>query len=61
MSTTDRCVCTASSEHCCRFDILCKCWELKPEDRPTFSEMVDMLQEYWDDEHFYIVRSLSTV
>ncbi len=39
----------------CRFLMLSKCWEHRPEERPSFKELVETLSEYWDDI-FYLPR-----
>ena len=32
---------------------------MNPKDRPSFSDLVVGLKDYWDSEHFYVVQSLS--
>ena len=44
----------------CRYTIVKLCWELKPEKRPTFSTLTDHIEDYWERDHAYIIRSLST-
>ncbi len=35
----------------CRYeDIMCKCWEKKPKERPTFAELVPDLQKVLDKQ-----------
>ena len=32
---------------------------MNPEDRPTFSDLVVRLKDYWDNEHFYVVQNFN--
>ena len=45
----------------CRYDVIMyKSWELRPEDRPSFDDLVHQLLEYWEEEHAYVIeRSLN--
>ena len=36
------------------------CWELRPEDRPDFTSIYGQIEDYFEKEHAYVVRSLST-
>ena len=36
-----------------------RCWEIRPEERPNFQELVTLLKDYWDEEHFYVVQTFS--
>ncbi len=38
----------------CRFDIIMKCWEEKPEDRPTFSDLVASFSQIMELKAGYI-------
>ena len=40
----------------CRYEIITSCWHINPTDRPSFSDLVVRLRDYWDDEHFYVVQ-----
>ncbi len=43
----------------CRFDLLMtRRWRLLPEERLPFSQLVQQLQEYWEDEHTYVVENI---
>jgi len=44
----------------CRYDLIATCWNMNPDDRPSFSDLVVRLGDYWDDEHFYVVQNFST-
>ena len=39
------------------YSIIMSCWELKPEDRPNFSDISVLIEDYWDREHAYVVHS----
>ena len=36
------------------------CWVLRPEDRPDFNTVNKQIEDYFENEHAYVVRSLST-
>ena len=36
--------------------IIYKSWELRPEDRPSFNDLVHQLLEYWEEEHAYVIE-----
>jgi len=40
----------------CRYELITSCWHINPEHRPSFSDLVVRLRDYWDDEHFYVVQ-----
>ena len=40
----------------CRYELITSCWHINPEDRPSFSDLVVRLRDYWDDQHFYVVQ-----
>ena len=43
--------------HTCRYKlIMTPCWNLLPEKRMTFKQLVQLLQEYWEVEHAYVVE-----
>jgi len=42
----------------CRYELIAMCWLMNPKDRPSFSDLVVRLKDYWDNEHFYVVQSL---
>ena len=51
--------------HCvvciCRFAVLKTCWEHRPEDRPSFTQLTETLVEYWEQEHGYINPSMTEI
>ena len=44
----------------CRYDLIATSLLVNPDDRPSFSDLVVRLGDYWDDEHFYVVQNFST-
>ena len=43
-----------------RYDLIVTlCWQLLPEKRLTFKQLVQQLQEYWDEEHAYVVEDIA--
>ncbi|XP_064389307.1 epidermal growth factor receptor-like isoform X3 [Halichondria panicea] len=39
--------------------IMAQCWQLLPEDRPNFSQLVEELRDYWEEEHAYVMEFLT--
>ncbi len=35
---------------------MAQCWQLLPEDRPNFSQLVEELRDYWEEEHAYVME-----
>ena len=42
------------SYNTCRFPVVQRCWNILPEERPTFGTLVILLQDYRDEQELYI-------
>ncbi|XP_064397110.1 tyrosine-protein kinase receptor UFO-like [Halichondria panicea] len=40
--------------------LMTRCWSLLSEERPPFSQLVEQLQEYWEENHAYIIENTDT-
>ncbi len=40
--------------------LMTTCWSLLPEERPPFSRLAQQLQEYWEENHVYIIENTDT-
>ncbi|XP_064397081.1 tyrosine-protein kinase Mer-like [Halichondria panicea] len=40
--------------------LMIQCWSLLPEERPPFSQLVQQLQEHWEENHAYIIENTET-
>ena len=38
--------CNAAATVCCRYDLLRRCWQFEPDDRPSFHDIYRQLQEF---------------
>ena len=41
-----------------RYMLMRQCWHHLPDERPSFTELMSLLKEYWDEKHLYIVQTL---